>query len=70
MSKVIGIIKDRIQRTISKEVQEAKIFSVEIDTTQDILYPVKIIALLSCNMLTKVSFSKVIISCESRKCYW
>ena len=36
ISKVIGIIKDIIQRTVSKEVQEAKIFSVEMDTTQDI----------------------------------
>ena len=36
ISKVIGMIKDIIQRTISKEVQEAKIFSVEMDTTQDI----------------------------------
>ena len=36
ISKVIGIIKDIIQRTVSKEVQEAKIFSVETDTTQDI----------------------------------
>ena len=34
ISKVIGIIKDIIQRTVSKEVQEAKIFSVDIDTTQ------------------------------------
>lgn len=36
ISKLIGVMKDIIQRTISKEVQEAKIFSVEIDTTQDV----------------------------------
>jgi hypothetical protein len=36
ISKLIGIMKDIIQKTISKEVQEAKIFSVEIDTTQDV----------------------------------
>ena len=29
-------MKDIIQRAISKEIQEAKIFSVEIDTTQDV----------------------------------
>ncbi len=36
ISKLIGIMIDIIQKTISKEVQEAKIFSVEIDTTQDV----------------------------------
>ena len=35
-SKLIGIVKDIIQRAISKEIQEAKVFSVEIDTTQDV----------------------------------
>ena len=36
ISKLTEIIKDIIQRMISKEIQETKIFSVEIDTTQDV----------------------------------
>ena len=36
ISKLIGIIEYIIQRAISKEIQEAKIFSLETDTTQDV----------------------------------
>ena len=36
ISKLIGIMRDIIKRAISKEIQEAKIFFVEINTTQDV----------------------------------